>query len=73
MKLKYIIYHIKNEKNVGQTSSFQKVFDASNGDFIIRMDSDLQDDPSDLIKFDSKINSQVDITAIGQKKAQYNT
>ena len=38
------------------------------------MDSDLQDDPSDLIKFDSKINSQVDIIlAIGQKKAQYNT
>ena len=35
------------------------------------MDSDLQDDPSDLIKFDSKINSQVDIfiLAIGQKES----
>ena len=36
------------------------------------MDSDLQDDPSDLIKFDSKINSQVDIILGYRAKRKHN-
>tara|TARA_B100000900_G_scaffold411481_1_gene431245 strand:- start:684 stop:1382 length:699 start_codon:yes stop_codon:yes gene_type:complete len=45
----------------GQTGAFQKAFEISDGDYIIRMDADLQDDPSNLPKFIKKINEGYDI------------
>jgi len=40
----------------GQTGCFQEAFQQTRGDFIIRMDADLQDDPRDLPKFLERIN-----------------
>jgi glycosyltransferase involved in cell wall biosynthesis len=39
------------EERGGQTGCFQAGFAAARGEYIIRMDSDLQDDPADLAKF----------------------
>ena len=39
------------EKRSGQTGCFQEAFLLASGDFIIRMDSDLQDSPEDLPLF----------------------
>lgn len=39
---------IQLSRRGGQSGAFQAAFDQAQGDFIIRMDSDLQDDPRDL-------------------------
>ena len=55
---------IKNKKNFklinlntqsGQTGAFKKAFQECDSEYIIRMDSDLQDDPRDLLLFFNKI------------------
>lgn len=42
---------IHQEKRSGQTGCYQVAFEEAKGEFIIRMDGDLQDDPHDLHKF----------------------
>lgn len=46
---------IKLSKRCGQTGAFKKAFKKAKGNFIIRMDADLQDNPRDIIKFIKKI------------------
>ena len=61
-KIKNISFDVlSNNRNLGQTASFQKAFDFSSGEFMIRMDSDLQDYPKDLFKFDDILKPDVDI------------
>lgn len=45
----------------GQTDAFRAGFARSKGDWIIRMDADLQDDPADLPEFLRKIDDGVDL------------
>lgn len=45
----------------GQTGCFQVAFRQAHGDYILRMDADLQDDPRDLPKFLEKINEGAEL------------
>lgn len=45
----------------GQTGAFKNAFKICNGRHIIRMDSDLQDNPDDLYKFELKILDNADL------------
>lgn len=45
----------------GQTGAFRAAFAAAHGEWIIRMDSDLQDDPRELPAFLAKIDSGSDL------------
>lgn len=45
----------------GQTGAFRLAFAEARGDYIIRMDADLQDDPADLPKFMEKIGQGYDL------------
>ena len=52
---------IRMHTNSGQTGCFKKAFSESSGENIIRMDADLQDNPSDLYFFLEKINDNADM------------
>jgi len=52
---------LKNDVKSGQTNCFNKAFPLCGGKFIIRMDSDLQDRPEDLPKFEKAIVEGYDI------------
>ena len=58
------IIHLKNRS--GQTGAFKSAFKIAKGKYIIRMDSDLQDNPKDIIKFVDKINLGYDLV-IGKR------
>tara|TARA_Y100000816_G_scaffold261472_1_gene218490 strand:- start:4958 stop:5653 length:696 start_codon:yes stop_codon:yes gene_type:complete len=60
--IKNIKFKILKKKNKsGQASAFKSAFKILKSDYTIRMDSDLQDDPKDLIKFDKKLHKNFDI------------
>jgi len=63
---------IKRETNGGQTPSFENAFQIINSDYLIRMDSDLQDDPKDLHKFDEIIDQNFDIILGFRGKRKHN-
>ena len=72
-KIKNISFDVlSNNRNLGQTASFQKAFDFSSGEFMIRMDSDLQDYPKDLFKFDDILKPDVDIILGFRAKRKHN-
>lgn len=48
---------LKLDKRGGQTGCYETAFAYASGDFIIRMDADLQDDPRDLPLFIEKIQN----------------
>ncbi len=48
-------------KRSGQTGSFKKAFAKATGDYIIRMDADLQDHPDDLKHFFKAFKSKADL------------
>ncbi len=52
---------IRMHTNSGQTGCFKKAFSEASGEYIIRMDADLQDNPSDLHLFIDKINEKADM------------
>ena len=52
---------IRMHTNSGQTGCFKKAFSEASGEYIIRMDADLQDNPSDLYFFLEKINDNADM------------
>ena len=57
-------------KNSGQTGCFKVAFEQCSTNFIIRMDSDLQDNPSDLNLFFEKIISQDPDLIMGLREAR---
>jgi len=54
----------------GKSVALQSGFEHSNGDIIITMDADLQDDPKELPKFINKLNEGYDLVS-GWKKVRY--
>jgi dolichol-phosphate mannosyltransferase len=56
-----LIKLIKNDKRSGQTGCYQKAFKEAKGQYIIRMDGDMQDSPTDLFKFIDKINEGAEL------------
>jgi len=51
-----LIEIIQLKKRGGQTGCYKEAFKKSDGKYILRMDSDLQDDPRDLKKFVDKMD-----------------
>ncbi len=52
---------INLRKNYGQTAAMAAGFDHSNGDIIVTLDGDLQNDPNDIPKLISNINEGYDL------------
>jgi len=59
---------IKLRKNFGQTAALSAGFDYAKGDIIITMDSDLQNDPSDIRLLMEKIEEGYDIVSGWRQK-----
>ncbi len=49
------------DKRKGQTGAFRAAFDVAKGEYIIRMDGDLQDDPKDIPKFLKKLKQGFEV------------
>lgn len=62
-KLLYVRFY----KNFGKTIALAEGFERANGDYIITMDADLQDDPNEIDKIIKKLNLGYDLV-IGRKK-----
>jgi len=54
---------IKLKKNFGQTAALHAGFDRAEGDIIVTMDGDLQNDPADIERFIHKIEEGYDVVA----------
>ena len=52
---------INLRKNYGQTAALAAGFDHSNGDIIVTLDGDLQNDPNDIPKLITNINEGYDL------------
>jgi len=52
---------IQQKNRAGQTGAYKVAFEKAQGEYIIRMDADLQDDPEDLPKFVEKINQGAEL------------
>ena len=63
---------LKNMVKSGQTNCFNKAFPLCGGEYIIRMDSDLQDRPEDLPKFEKAIEKDYDIIIAYRTNRQHN-
>ncbi len=61
---------IKFRKNFGKAAALQVGFDNSVGDYVITMDSDLQDNPKEIPRFIAKLDEGYDLVA-GWKKKRY--
>ncbi len=61
---------IRFMRNFGQTTAIAAGFDHSQGEIIIPMDADLQNDPEDIPRFLEKINEGYDVVAGWRKKRQ---
>ncbi len=59
---------IRHRKNSGQTAALRTGFEHSQGDIIITMDGDLQDDPSEIPLFLEKLNEGWDVVCGWRKK-----
>jgi glycosyltransferase involved in cell wall biosynthesis len=54
---------IRFRRNFGQTAAFAAGFDRANGDVVITMDADLQNDPADIPKLLAKIDEGYDVVS----------
>jgi glycosyltransferase involved in cell wall biosynthesis len=54
---------IRLRRNFGQTAAFSAGFDAAQGDVIVTMDGDLQNDPADIPQLLAKIDEGYDIVS----------
>ena len=61
---------IKFRRNYGQTAAMYAGFQYANGDVVITMDGDLQNDPRDIPKLLEKINEGYDIVSGWRKNRQ---
>ena len=61
---------IKFRKNFGKAAALQIGFDNAKGDYIITMDSDLQDNPKEIPRFIAKLEEGFDLVT-GWKKKRY--
>lgn len=61
---------IKHRGNMGKSISLQSGFDVSQGEIVITMDADLQDDPNEIPRFIKKIKEGYDLVS-GWKKIRH--
>ncbi len=61
---------IKFRRNYGKSAALQQGFKAAKGDYIITMDSDLQDDPEEIPALIEKLNEGYDLVS-GWKKIRH--
>jgi glycosyltransferase involved in cell wall biosynthesis len=61
---------IKFKRNYGKSAALSAGFHLANGDFVITMDADLQDDPEEIPSLISKLNEGFDLVS-GWKKKRY--
>ena len=61
---------IKFRRNYGKSAALQQGFKAAKGDYIITMDSDLQDDPDEIPALIEKLNEGYDLVS-GWKKVRH--
>jgi len=59
---------IKFRKNFGKAAALQVGFDASHGDYVFTMDSDLQDNPKEIPRFLEKLENGYDMVTGWKKK-----
>ena len=59
---------IKFRKNAGQTPAMAAGIDNADGNLVITMDGDLQNDPADIVNFISKIQEGYDIVVGWRQK-----
>jgi len=58
---------IQLQKNYGKSTAYSVGFENAEGDAIITMDGDLQDNPNDIHKFIEKLNENYDVV-VGRRK-----
>jgi len=61
---------IRFRRNFGKSAGLMAGFEAANGEIIITMDGDLQDDPKEIPNFLSKLNEGFDVVS-GWKKTRH--
>lgn len=61
---------VKLSRNCGQQHAIQAGLDASNGEFVVTMDCDLQDQPEEIIKLYNKAQEGVEIVVASRKNRQ---
>jgi len=54
---------VQFRRNFGQTAAMQAGFDYANGDVVVPMDADLQNDPEDIPKLLAKLNEGYDVVS----------
>lgn len=64
------VHYISFRKNFGKAAALQAAFRNVNGDIVITMDADLQDDPIELTNFVEKIHEGFDVVS-GWKKERH--
>jgi glycosyltransferase involved in cell wall biosynthesis len=60
---------VRLRKNFGQSAALQAGFDHADGDIIVTMDGDLQNDPADIPKMLAKLDSGYDVI-LGERAAR---
>jgi len=63
---------IRFRKNFGQTAALSAGFDHANGDIIVAIDADLQNDPADIPKMIDKLDQGFDVVSGWRKKRHDN-
>lgn len=62
------IQHVHFHRNKGKAAGLQAGFDVAEGDFVITMDADLQDDPKEIPELIAKLKEGWDIVSGWKKK-----
>ncbi len=62
--------YIRFRKNSGKSAALQAGFDHANGEIIITMDADLQDDPAEIPKLLAKLEERYDLVSCWKEKRQ---
>ena len=66
------IFILNNKKNEGQTSCYKKYFKKYKSNFFLRIDSDNQDNPKDIIRILKKFNGDQDIIITYRTRRKHN-
>lgn len=59
---------IQFRSNFGKTTALAKAFDYANGDYLITLDADLQDDPKEIVRFLKKLEEGYDLISGWKEK-----
>ena len=65
-----MVHGIRFRRNFGKAAALAAGFSVAQGDFIVTMDADLQDDPKELVRLIEKIHSGFEVVS-GWKQTRY--